>query len=239
MKKNVFSADDFTEKKMKPYFMNEKIVLNLLQKKEFEIIGAICKDVFEPKSFFAFKDNNSKTLAVAHMDTINIPSGLKIEDGIIKSSVVDNRLGVYIITELLQRKNINSDLLITTNEEICYSSARYFIPEKTYNWIYSFDRFGDNAALYQYINSTSWVSELKKHGFKVCTGSYSDIVDMAHLGASGVNLGIGYCQNHHDVEAFAEIKTTVNQLNKFHRFYEAFQFTHFQYDSITSLLDDY
>lgn len=239
MKKDVFSADDFKEKKMKPYFMNEKIVLNLLQKKDFEIIGIICKDVFEPKSFFAFKDNNSKTLAVAHMDTINIPSGLKIEDGLIKSSVVDNRLGVYIITELLQRKNINSDLLITTNEEICYSSARYFIPKKTYNWIYSFDRFGDDAALYQYRNSVQWVSELENYGFKISTGSYSDIADMAHLGSSGVNLGIGYCQNHHNVEAFADIKTTVNQLNKFHRFYEAFQFTHFRYDSIDSFLDEY
>ena len=174
----------------------------------------------ELNGYYLFKDNKADTLAVAHMDTVfpsNVPM---IYDGKIYSPGVDNRIGVYIIDELLAKKNIKCDILFTTNEERLMSSGRAFRTEKKYNFIFSFDRMGDDIAMYQYLeHGDKFNAVLEDSGFKLSRGSYSDIADL-QLGCKGMNVGIGYNNNPHSLDAYVDLEIVINQLNKFYDFWQ-------------------
>lgn len=221
MLKEAFSLDDFDEQRMLASFMTEEDVVARLRSNGFEIVEVPGSYFWDADGYYAYCDKGAEVLAVAHLDSVYEPTPPVIAGGRLFSSAVDNRFGVYVALELLNEKRIIADILLTTNEESCASTARAFKPTKEYNWIFSLDRRGDDVALYQYQeNGGEWICALTHEGFMVAHGSYSDIADLNHLGVKALNLGIGYCDNVHSQDAWVDLHVAVRQLNTFKRFYD-------------------
>lgn len=217
-----FSCRDFENQRMSWCFAPENDLLNELSFRGFSISAVAGEGPFEPDGVLAFLDRSADVLAVAHMDTVYDPTEPIILDGMICSSGVDNRFGVYVAAELLHEKGIHADVLFTTNEERCMSTARHFAaPQgKKYNWLVEFDRRGAGAALYQYQHDAEvWCAALNRVGLCPVVGTYSDIADLSHLGCKALNLGIGYCDNVHSPDAWLDLDLAVEQLNRFACFY--------------------
>lgn len=175
---------------------------------------------------FWFKDNGSQILAVAHLDTVQ-PEGSSFAysgksnrgNGIVYSPTLDNRLGAYIIRELLPQMGIAVDWLFTDHEEIGRSTAQFFGPYKEYNWIISFDRAGTDVVLYQY-ETAETVNLVTQSGARVGIGSYSDIAYMEHLGVAGFNWGCGM-EKYHSKDGYFFTDDLDRMLGHFQRFYQA------------------
>jgi hypothetical protein len=107
---------------------------------------------------YFYKDNGSNTLAVAHLDTVQKRGWCELtqlsHDTLVFSPKLDDRLGAYVILELLPKLGINVDVLLTTDEESSNSTAMEFKTQKQYNWMVEFDRAGRDAVLYQYQAAT-------------------------------------------------------------------------------------
>jgi hypothetical protein len=175
--------------------------------------------IFESKGgLHAHKDNNSKILAVAHLDTVQKAHArmamVQLErDTLIFSPVLDDRLGVYTILHALPLMGIKIDILFTENEERGMSTAADFTTEKQYNWIVEFDREGSDAVTYNY----DWDDDVGRY-FKLGVGSYSDICELEHLGCKGLNIGVGY-RNPHTRRAYFVVEEYLAQMRKFAKFY--------------------
>lgn len=176
-----------------------------------------------------FKDNGASILGVAHLDTVQKTRHFayvhNLRGGTIFSGQLDDRLGAFILLDLLPWLGIKCDVLLSDEEEHCNSTAEFFkLPEgKSYNWIFSFDRSGTDVVMYQYDN-TDLRSKLKECDFVVGNGSYSDICEMDHLGLSGFNFGCGYYNNHSEM-AYASYPEMLSMVAKFQRFYQKFSGT--------------
>ena len=174
-----------------------------------------------------FKDNGSKVLFVAHLDTVQnyyeLDTAKLKEDTFIFCPTLDDRLGVYIGLYWLPKAGIKPDILLTTDEEKMKSTGHWFQPPKQYNWMFMFDRRDDGAVVYQY-SDEKLKYKLGKHGFSVSTGSYSCIKDMSHLKCSGINFGCGYADNH-STYAYASKRILESQLRKFRDFWKEYSTT--------------
>jgi len=182
-----------------------------------------------------FKDNGAKILLVAHLDHVqphHWAGVLKFkEDTKVYCSNLDDRAGAYIILDMLAKTNVKYDILLTTNEEQRASSAIWFEPPtgKKYNWIAEFDRKGQDVVAYQYKTSTDWAKALRSEGFDFCYGgSYTDIVDLEHLGVCGVNIGIGM-KDYHTMNASLSLNVLREQVAKFLSFYEHYSEIKFKF----------
>ena len=164
------------------------------------------KEYIEMEPFELFEDNGAKILGVAHSDTVfdgdKIP--LLEGEGYTMSGKLDDRLGVYALLEYLKGK-FEYDILITTDEEICCSTARLFDTNKQYNWIFELDRSETDLVTYQY----DW----EPKDFEIGRGSYSDIVDLEHLGCQAINVGIGY-HDQHNINCYVKWSEFYSQMNK-------------------------
>ena len=202
---------------------------------EIELLDHYATDGFvlnivDKTKYYAFKDNGSNVLAVAHMDTVrptyrNFKFDRKRRR--VTSISLDDRLGVFIITKILPMFDVTPDILLTTDEEIGASTALYFNPDKKYNWIFSFDRRGDDVVMYDY-HTTELEEMLEDNGFRVSWGTFSDICYLDHLGVSGFNFGTGY-YHEHSKGCFALLDVVANMVAKFIEFYARFsevKFTH-------------
>lgn len=136
----------------------------------------------------------------------------------VKSIALDDRLGLYVIMELLPKYGIMPDVLMTVDEEIGMSTARDFFPEKQYNWMFSFDRRGLQPVLYEY-DTPELRQVLSAFGYSVTYGSFSDISDLEHLGCSGINFAVGY-DYEHTHHCIASLETVNALVEKFVRFYD-------------------
>lgn len=146
-----------------------------------------------PHAFHA--GNGPPVLGVAHCDIVaGLPKVFAADagNGYVFSPGLDDRLGVYTLVHLLPRLGVDTDVLLTTDEERGRSTARDFAPSREYNWLYSFDRRGTGAVCYDYSEMEDVIG---KH-LTVVTGTYSDIRDLAHLGVCGVNIGTAYYDEH-------------------------------------------
>ena len=180
-------------------------------------------DRFGLERFFHYKDNGSQILAVAHLDTVQKDGTCRIIDTaaglLVTSGKLDDRLGAYVILDLLPKMGINCDILLTTNEEMAQSTARYFDPPKDYNWMIEFDRGGTDVVMYQY-ESDDMVKLVEECGARVGTGSYSDIADLDDLEVVGFNWGVGY-QEYHSARSHAWLEDTFRMVARFEKFYNA------------------
>ena len=168
-----------------------------------------------------FKSNGSTVLAVAHMDTVQSKSYFGmikiVNDSVIYSPKLDDRVGVYTVLDMLPSLGIKTDILLTTDEEKCQSSARLFNTGKQYNWLVEFDRRGEDIVTYG-MTSRVFEDELEACKFKIGMGSYSDICDLTHLGVCAMNVGVGY-EDAHNLNARMSVGAYVRNLKRFLSFY--------------------
>lgn len=177
------------------------------------------------EDFLLFQDNGADVLAIAHLDTVQDGVlGYSRRDNIIKSPSLDDRLGAYLIWEVLPQLNIKVDVLLTTGEEIGQSTGMFFDPTKNYRYMFQFDRAGHKHAVcydYLYTNpEVSWnlMTSLLYAGINVENGIFSDISFMEHVGCKGVNFACGYHDNHW-VHAWADLEEVTYTVSHFHTFY--------------------
>ena len=170
-----------------------------------------------PGGNYVFRDVGSQVLAVAHLDTV-LPGTHFARDGDrVASPTLDDRLGVYLLAHLLPAFGVECDLLLTDGEEVGRSTARWFVPPRRYNWIFSFDRAGTDVVLYQY-DAPECRRLLGRAGFRVGAGSSSDIAHLGFLGCKGFNFGCGYYRQHQR-ECFAVLRETERMVTGFVRFW--------------------
>lgn len=180
-----------------------------------------------PENFYLYKDNGSNILAVAHLDTVGHADDRKcrfvITEGggtVVFSRALDDRLGAYIILELLPKLGLNYDILLTVGEESGMSTASFFEPPKgkQYDYMIEFDRGGTDVVMYQYDDAE--VRQLVKDaGARVGDGSFSDISYLGHLEIKGFNWGVGY-QDYHGPRAHAFLDDTFAMVARYLTFAE-------------------
>lgn len=191
-------------------------------------------------AFYFYKDNGAPILAVAHLDNVQsdrTATILDTKDGkLVLSGALDDRLGAYVILELLPKLGIKVDWLLTTNEEVGASTAADFIlpAGKSYNWMIEFDRGGTDVVMYQY-EDKEMCKLVEASGARVGMGSYSDIADLDDLGCVGFNWGVGY-YDYHSKRAHAWLEDTFKMVSKFMRFYAANAATHLPYIDVPSYI---
>lgn len=136
-----------------------------------------------------------------------------------KCPQLDDRLGAWVLLELLPSLGVATDVLLTDSEEVGQSTAQYFAEKcsQEYNWIYSFDRAGSDVVCYTY-ETPELVELLEEVGFAVGHGSYSDICYLTSLGVSGANFGTGY-HSQHTPHCYADLLETINSAKRFQHFY--------------------
>jgi hypothetical protein len=194
------------------------------------------KQVETIDGLYFFNNKNAKILGVAHLDTVQNPTPLTCEKGIVSHPCLDDRLGVYVLLDVLPTLGIEFDLLLTEGEESGKSTAAHFKPDKKYNWMFSFDRAGTDVVMYQYQDSLI-ERMVEHHGIKVGLGSFSDISFMSHVGCKGFNFGVGY-HNNHSPNAYAILSETTEMINKFAAFYNACKDTELPHTKDRSMFRD-
>ena len=177
-----------------------------------------------PDGVYYFKGSGSPILAVAHLDTVCGQKSFSVTDHKgeqrVYSPRLDDRLGAYIILDLLPSLGIKYDILLTEGEEVGNSTAQHFnFDGEPYNWMFSFDRAGDDVVTYDY-ESNDWLDVLEASGARLGIGMFSDICFLTHLQISGVNFGCGY-HSYHSPKAYAIVSQTLAQVELFQRFYAA------------------
>lgn len=172
---------------------------------------------------------NSTVLAVAHLDVVNtFPVTFEKKDKEVTSVALDDRLGAFVIFSELMRLGI--DVLFTTDEELGQSSASSFETTKQYNWMFSFDRHGEDVVMYQY--HEFWYNDFfKLFDFPSTSfGSYSDIASLDKLHCIGFNFGVGY-YGEHSPKCHANLDIVIKQLSRWYQFYLRFKDIKFPYVS--------
>lgn len=186
-------------------------------------------------SQYSYKDNDSKILAIAHTDYVrnldkHFDKAHLTTESLVYSPRLDDRLGVYTILDVLPRLQINVDILLTENEEVGHSTASNFTATKKYNWMVEFDRRGEDAVVYNY---TEFYSVVSKY-FTVGRGTFSDICKLTDLECCGVNVGIGY-HNEHTNRCFMSTHEYVEQLSKFIKMFRKEENTFYKYTPISTI----
>lgn len=183
---------------------------------DFRVLG----DVTDTKDGqLVYIDRGCDTLGVAHLDWVDFVP-VHFEKNKVYCPQLDDRLGAWVLLYLLPYLDVDCDILLTDNEEIGRSTAKYFEPPREYNWMFEFDRRGTDVVMYEY-DSPSNRQLLDMAGFEVGHGSFSDISYLGHLGITGFNFGVGY-HHEHSRRCYANLIDTLNQANKFAEFWQAF-----------------
>lgn len=217
----VFGPGDFDEGAMAPYFAPEEAdVVAFLSARGYEVRLNRGDGFLVPDGFHCFLDRGAGVLAVAHLDTVWRSVFPTVKDGLVLSPGCDNRMGVFVAAELLERKGITVDVLVTTNEELMASTARFFCPPpgRRYDWLVSFDRAGGDAVLYGFHEEGEFMDALKESGWTISRGTYSCVAELESLGCKGVNVGVGYVDPHSPWAA-VDLAVAIESLNRFAGFY--------------------
>lgn len=189
------------------------------------------------KRFYYHIDNGSDVLGIAHLDTVQDDRICQVTGtaaGLLATSGgLDDRLGAYVILELLPKLGITCDWLLTTDEEIGQSTAEEFDTLKQYNWMFQFDRGGTDVVMYEYENA-ELVDLVEQSGARVGLGSFSDICMLEHLGCVGFNWGVGY-EDYHSPRSHAWLEDTFSMVARFVKFYDTNATVSLPYDYLYDL----
>ena len=130
----------------------------------------------------------------------------------------DDRCGVQIMLWIAKSRNADKfDYLFTTGEESgCIGAKKFSSDVKNLDCDYYFmiglDREKSDFVVYRY-NDDEWVNYIAKvTGRSKGIGSVSDISHI-DLGVMGVNLGIGYVNNHWGAGEYVVVKDMVRAYN--------------------------
>jgi hypothetical protein len=147
-----------------------------------------------------------------------------------------------------------ADILLTEGEESGKSTAQDFVmPEgKQYNWMVEFDRMGsyltvksshgkteirnEDAVLYKYgenfKEATPFKEALTNSGYeKLGTGTFTDICHLQEVGCKGMNVAVGY-HNNHSTKAYMYMVEYIRAVNLFTKFYKSYQGTRFPHTEV-------
>jgi hypothetical protein len=177
-----------------------------------------------PDDFYLYRDNGADVLAVAHLDTVGMywertANFVETESGLVVfSRALDDRLGAYIILELLPALDITCDWLLTVGEESGRSTASFFESDKEYHRMIEFDRGGTDVVAYQY-DCEEQRRLVRMVGARMEEGIFSDICYLEHLGIKGLNWGVGY-RDYHGPRAHAYLEDTFEMVEKYVDFHE-------------------
>lgn len=219
--------------------MRDKLVQRCRQRSEtFSKLGDTIETQHGPLTYI---DNGADILAVAHRDYVMWRKP-KIKKDTIFCPQLDDRLGIWVILDVLKELNVKVDVLITDSEEIGLSTSMYFDPPKQYKWMFQFDRAGTDAVMYQYEDNKCH-NRLLAIGYKVGSGSFSDICYLDHLGCAGFNVGVGYHLQHSN-KCYANLIETQGCVEKFLKFYRKYKnvempYTYTMFDKDVYHDDDY
>lgn len=203
---------------------------------EFERYGArtqLKTGYRDGNDFYFYKDNGANILAIAHLDSVEhkhrhfYMAHDKKHGPTVHSPTLDDRLGAYVITELLPRLGVKVDVLLTVGEEVGASTAQYFTTEKQYNWMFQFDRAGADVVMYQY-DTLKRCEMLRSVLAWPARGAFSDISWLDHLGCAGFNWGVGY-HDYHGPRAWASLTEMTQQVARFCRFHERYRELHMEH----------
>ena len=166
-------------------------------------------------------------LLVAHLDTVhrNLPKNIWYSldhDKVMADEGIggDDRCGVFIINELLER-GYRPYLLFTTDEEVGCLGAENFIidyPMIDVNCMIELDRRGSNDVVSYGDSNDTLVKIFETLGYKEDFGTYTDIsVLCPHYLISGVNLSVGYYKAHttNEYVVISEMIATIDKVAKF------------------------
>lgn len=185
--------------------------------------------VSTPDGPYIFIDNGADILAVAHLDTVLDPLMFIEQHGFVTSPVLDDRLGVHIILDVLPKLGLKYDVLLTTGEEKCNSTARHFTPPRQYKWMFEFDRHGPDVVLYQYENGET-MDAVESVGAHIGVGTYTDLVDLDHLKCVGFNWGCAY-DLEHTYSCFVDLEACEYMIGLFIEFYKEYRNTKFKHEA--------
>lgn len=187
-----------------------------VRRNKFHGVGVMARN-------YALRRDNNKVLAVAHCDSVDHDSDhfcTDPESDVVFSSRLDDRLGVFIIMDVLPSLGINTDILLTDCEECGWTTAedaaKDIGTDHPYNWMFQFDRHGPGAVTYQYTGMRKY---LRPYFDNIEHGSFSDICKMDGLGICGVNVGTAY-YNEHTAGSYALLNILSDQIERFVRLYE-------------------
>jgi hypothetical protein len=156
------------------------------------------------------KEHN--VLGVAHCDYViwGYPTP---RDGKVYGGQVDDRVGVWILLDVLPSMGIHTDILLTNDEETGQSTAEDFMEEELdYGWAFQFDRRGTDCV--HYGQSPEWDKLIAKD-FKLGNGTYSDVAELPYR---HINVGCGYHHEHTD-KAYVDLAGCHKQVERFVKFY--------------------
>ena len=115
----------------------------------------------------------------------------------------DDRVGVFMILSMI-RQGLRPSVLFTTDEESGSTSGRAFAKrykESFYKYgvkyLLELDRSGHNDCVFYRCENDAFKSYIEKFGFETALGSFTDISVLCPiLGVAGVNLSVGYFNEH-------------------------------------------
>ena len=198
---------------------------------KFEKLGD-CEQT--PHGPMIFIDNNAPVLAVAHLDWVDYskPKYKKQYKNtlIYDCPQLDDRLGVWMILDVLPKAGIKCDVLLTDSEELGLSTASCFNPPKQYNWMMEFDRQGGGTAMYDY-EDTEMRQLLWKYDYHVDQGSFTDICELYSLKCKGFNFGVGY-HRQHSPECYANLSETFDSFRKVQSMYSDLSTTYLEHEEL-------
>lgn len=164
---------------------------------------------------FAYRPGKraDSVLVVCHADTVlGAINSYNESRNVVCSPELDDRLGIACMLSF-DGPLSTCAMLICDDEERGMSTADMFpdvFPQSRPNWLVELDRRGTDVVTYDYANET-WHSILESVGFDIGHGSFSDICYLESLGVCGVNVGIGY-HNEHTTKCHADLNDTVTQI---------------------------
>lgn len=189
-----------------------------------------------PVYHYRFIDRGAKHLAVAHLDHVSknpdFAETRLNRRKCIFNGALDDRLGAYILLDLLPKLGISDfDVLLTDGEEHGQSTASIFVPptDRTYNWIFEFDRRERDVATYDF-GSSEWDKVLKSFGWEPVRGSFTDICRLTHLGCMAFNFGTGYVDEHQET-CRVYFDDLLSSVANFTKFWKTYHNKHLPYDS--------
>lgn len=189
----------------------------------FRSLGSVVETKDGPLIYI---DRGSPILGVAHLDTVANgplpkPRWLNVPDGfpVVNSIALDDRLGAWVLLDLLPSLGLTFDVILCDSEERGRSTAESFQPTRKYNWGFEFDRAGTDTVLYDYEDSEEWWNTLEDYGFLIGIGSFSDISCLTSLGCCFANFGVGY-HHQHTSNCYADLCETHYMVSLFVDFFK-------------------
>lgn len=163
---------------------------------------------------YVFAVGDIPVALVAHLDTVFAQPAREVYYDERKNVIwspqglgADDRAGVYAILKII-RAGYKPHIIFTTDEEIGGGGAEALIkqypePFAEMKYVIELDRKGTNDCVFYDCDNVDFVEYIESFGFCEAIGTFSDIsIICPKWGIAGVNLSIGYQNEHSYSETF-------------------------------------